>query len=137
MKMDALIARRKQVGRQYARGDVAGLAIDCHFLIDQSSLIEPVSVKKPGESLMMLDVTCRPRYPGIPSADLAAELERIWLYDLCFAHSEAHAITIGEEGIALEFVALASDTGPYTTGRIAIDPRPRKAQKRQRRAATE
>jgi len=137
MKAEALLALREQISRRHARGSVAGLAIDCHFLIDQSALIEPVSIKKPGEPSLMLDVVCRPRYSGIPATDLAAELERIWLRDLCFAHSEEHAITIGEENIALEFVALASDSGPYTTGRIAIDLRPRKAQKRQRRAATE
>lgn len=136
MKRDALITLREQASRRYTGGSVAGLAIDCHFLIDQSSLIEPVDVKKPGDPLLMLDVTCRPRHPGTAPADLAAELERVWLDDLCLASSEEHAITVSEEDITLDFVTLAGDNGPYATDRITIDLRPRKAQKRQRRAGT-
>jgi hypothetical protein len=135
MRPDELATLRDQVTSRHARGSVAGLAIDCHYLIDQSAMIEPVSVKKPGDAAMMIDVACRPHRPDIPPADLAAELERIWLRDLCLAESEEHAITIGEESITLEFVTIAGDNGPYATGRITIDLRPRKGHKRQRRTA--
>ena len=55
-------------------------------------------------------------------AELATELERIWLRDLRYSYFEAHVITIGEQRVHRDAVTQIAPDDFYVTASIIAEP---------------
>ncbi|MEV4802969.1 hypothetical protein AB0K18_23420 [Nonomuraea sp. NPDC049421] len=115
-------AKQRVMGKAFpsAGDDLDGMAIDFDAHLWRSPLIKEVSVRRTGDTNNLITATCQ-TVPGCSMAELAAELERVWLRDLRYSYFEAHVITAGEQGVHLDAVTQIAPDGFYVTASIVAE----------------
>ncbi|MEU4572178.1 hypothetical protein [Nonomuraea sp. NPDC023979] len=103
-----------------AGDDLGGMVMDFDAYLWQSPLINEVSVRRTGDRSSLIAATCQ-AVPGCSTAELAAELERVWLGDLRYSHFEAHVITADERKVRLDGVTQIAPDGFYVTASIIAE----------------
>jgi hypothetical protein len=124
MKVDELHALKVRVAGAYYEspgGDLDGMLRDMSEFIGRSRLFLPPVVRKTGSRTHLVEARCKPAIPLTPIARLADEVERIWSDDLRYDDFAAHALTITDRSIVLDFLTVARSDRLYVTGMIIVD----------------
>ena len=114
---------KKRIMREYrpsSRGNLVGKLADFSHYLEQSRVIIPTRVRKTADIGCRLEATCRPRSPSAAAAEIAAELERIWLEDLRYEDFGVHTMSRSDQEVCLDFITLMEDAGLYVAGCIVV-----------------
>lgn len=123
MKVDELHALKVRVAGAYYEspgGDLDGMLRDMSEFIGRSGLFLPPVVRKTGSRSHLVEARCTPASAQTPVARLADEVERIWTNDLRYDDFAAHALTITDSSIVLDFLTVARSARLYVTGMIIV-----------------
>ncbi len=119
--------RRILAAASPSHGDnLMGMAIDFdHFLAGHEVIegmdeaFDNVSVRETGDPTRLLAAAARARQ-GVGPDQAAAALEWIWWGHLRYRFFEAHVVTVGGQGVALDGITQISDGGFFVTARIDV-----------------
>ena len=116
-------------GERYSGSNLDGATIDATYALENAGFTFP-DFKKTGEQKQMVVYRCRPDWEPFEVDEVVRRLETAWTEDGAFT-DEAHALTIEDDVVALDFVTWWKH-GDYYTGRIEVSLAPVEKKKAKR-----
>lgn len=117
-----LVKRQMMAQSSPARGeDLAHMIQEFRLAFERSLLFRLLWVKETGEPDRIIEAWCEPAADTVTIPEAIAQIERIWMEELCYPHLEAHIIVPADYDISLHFSTVSASGGFHLTGQIAVD----------------
>ncbi len=103
--------------------NLEGLIIDLRYFLEQAGILKVLKVKKTGELYRLIEVRCKLISKPASIAEVAAEVERVWIEDIAYRDFEAHSLYYSSDDLILDFITGTEfpDHYIYVTGSIIVN----------------